>query len=242
MPRPKKKKKVDEGAPTWMTSFADMTNLIMCFFILLYAFSDDSKKQSDAMFSFFQGFGPLTGGMTLQEGKMMEMGNNFNSLPSMESGKALDKAARRAMAIFQPELSTKKVRIKEDERGLVISISADTFFPTSSAELDIDNSRELLQKISGLLRMDEFKDRKFRLEGHTDNLPTDPGSQYPTNWELSAARSITVLKYLTEFGVDEKRFQVAGFADTVPLMSNDTEEGRAYNRRVDIVILSEGHQ
>ena len=172
---------------------------------------------------------------------MMELGNNFLSLPSMEVGKALDKAERKAVAVFQPEISTKKVRVKEDERGLVISISADTFFPTSSAELDIDNSRELLQKVSSLLQMKEFDNRKFRLEGHTDNLPTDPASQYPTNWELSAARSINVLKYLTEFGVNEKKFQVAGYGDTVPLMSNDTEEGRAYNRRVDIVILSEGN-
>lgn len=241
MPRPKKQKKVDEGAPTWMTSFADMTNLVMCFFILLYAFSDTAKKQNDSMLSMFQGFGPMTGGMTLQEGKMMELGNNFMALPSMESGKALDKAARKAVAVFQPEISTKKVRVKEDERGLVISISADAFFPTSSAEIDIENSRELLQKVSGLLNEPDFANRKFRLEGHTDDLPTDPESAYPTNWELSAARSINVLKYLTEFGVNEKQFQVAGFADTVPLMSNDTEEGRAYNRRVDIVILSEGH-
>jgi chemotaxis protein MotB len=190
-----------------MTSFAYMNNLVLCLFVLLYAFSDTSKKQFDSMLSVFQGFGPLTGGKTLQEGKMMEMGNTFLSLPSMETGKALDKAERKAVAVFQPELSTKKVRIKEDERGLVISISADTFFPTASAELDIDNSRELLQKISNLLREPEFSNRKFRLEGHTDNLPTDPSSLYPTNWELSAARSINVLKYLTEFGVNENNFK-----------------------------------
>jgi chemotaxis protein MotB len=83
--------------------------------------------------------------------------------------------------------------------------------------------------------------RKFRIEGHTDAIPTDPQGQWDTNWELSTARATNVLHYLVDFGVSEEQFQVAGFADTVPLASNETEEGRAYNRRVDIVILSEGH-
>ncbi len=74
----------------------------------------------------------------------------------------------------------------------------------------------------------------------TTGPPTRTG-RFPTNWELSTARSTNVLHYLVDFGADEGRFQVSGFADTVPLASNDTEEGRAYNRRVDIVILNEGH-
>jgi chemotaxis protein MotB len=62
-----------------------------------------------------------------------------------------------------------------------------------------------------------------------------------SNWHLSNARSISVLSYLTGVGVDERRFQIAGFADTVLVSSNNTAEGRALNRRVDIVILSDGH-
>jgi chemotaxis protein MotB len=83
--------------------------------------------------------------------------------------------------------------------------------------------------------------RKFRIEGHTDNIPTDPEGEWETNWELSADRAVNVLHYLVDFGVNERQCQVAGFADTVPLASNDTREGRAYNRRVDIVLLAEGH-
>ena len=86
-----------------------------------------------------------------------------------------------------------------------------------------------------------MQNTKFRIEGHTDSFPTDPTSDYPTNWELSTARATNVLHYLVEFGVNEGQFQVAGFADTVPLFTNDTPEGRAANRRVDIVILTEGH-
>ena len=64
---------------------------------------------------------------------------------------------------------------------------------------------------------------------------------YPSNWELSAARAMNVLHYLADFGVDEEKFSIAGYADKRPKFSNDTEEGRAYNRRVDIIILDEGH-
>jgi chemotaxis protein MotB len=82
--------------------------------------------------------------------------------------------------------------------------------------------------------------RKFRIEGHTDSGSTDP-AQWPSNWELSAARAVNVLHFLTDFGADEKRFSVAGYADNKPYYDNSTPEGRAYNRRVDIIILDEGH-
>ena len=65
--------------------------------------------------------------------------------------------------------------------------------------------------------------------------------KYPSNWELSAERAINVLHYLADYGVNENSFSVAGYADTRPKFSNDTAEGRAYNRRVDIIILDEGH-
>ena len=79
----------------------------------------------------------------------------------------------------------------------------------------------------------------MRLEGHTDSVPIH-NSRFRSNWELSAARGIATLELLTSrFGVPPGRMAVAGYADTVPLESNDTEEGRAHNRRVDVVILSD---
>jgi chemotaxis protein MotB len=86
-----------------------------------------------------------------------------------------------------------------------------------------------------------LQDRTFRIEGHTDSTPVDPDGPWESNWELSAARSLSVLRYLTDFGVEEDQFQVMGLADTEPLFENDTPEGRAYNRRVDVIILTEGH-
>ena len=103
------------------------------------------------------------------------------------------------------------------------------------------NARKKAVSLSEFFRDPELKVRRFRIEGHTDNTPVSASSAYPSNWELSAARAMNVLHYLADFGVDENRFSIAGYADTRPMHSNDTPEGRAYNRRVDIIILDEGH-
>lgn len=242
MPVPRKKeRRVEEGSPQWMITYGDMTTLLLTFFILMFTTAEIDGAELRMILAAFQGLGSLRGGNTLQVGKLAELGHTIMSLPSREAGKALDKARRTAISQFQPELKTKKVRIKEDERGLIISLAADSFFEAASAEINIEESRQVLQKVATLMSSPDLKQRKFRIEGHTDNIPTDPGGTWETNWELSADRAVNVLHYLVDFGVEERQCQVAGFADTVPLTSNDTREGRAYNRRVDIVLLTEGH-
>lgn len=240
MARPGKCKKCPpEGAADWMLTYGDMVTLLLTFFVMMYTTAEVDGSQLKLILAAFSGLGVLEGGNTLQAGELAELGNNIMTLPSVDKGRALDKARKRAISQFQPEIKSKKVRVTEDERGLVISLAADSFFRPASAEVDIENTRETLQKVSQLLI--SLEDRKFRVEGHTDAAPTDPTGDWPTNWELSAARAVNTLKYLVEYSVPEDQFQVAGFADTVPLATNDTPEGRAYNRRIDIVILSDGH-
>lgn len=240
MAGPQKKKKCPPaGSPAWMTTYGDMVTLLLTFFVLLYNTATPEDAKMKLILAAFSGLGMYTGGQTLQAGPLAELGNTIMTLPSMNSGRALDQARKNAISQFQPELKTKKVRIKEDERGLIITLAADSFFEPASARVMLEESRETLQKLSMLLK--SMEGRKFRIEGHTDDLVTDSDGPWRTNWELSTARSTNVLHYLVDFGVNEKQFQVAGFADTVPLASNETEEGRAYNRRVDIIILSDGH-
>ncbi|MEE8591690.1 MAG: flagellar motor protein MotB [Spirochaetia bacterium] len=242
MPVPRKReRRVEEGAPQWLLTYGDMTTLLLTFFILMFTTAEIDGAELRMILAAFQGLGSLRGGNTLQVGKLAELGHTIMRLPSREAGKALDKARRTAISQFQPELKTKKVRIKEDERGLIISLAADSFFEPASAEINIEESRQMLQKVATLMSSPDLIRRKFRIEGHTDNISTDPEGAWETNWELSADRAVNVLHYLVDFGVDERQCQVAGFADTVPLVSNDTREGRAYNRRVDIVLLTEGH-
>jgi chemotaxis protein MotB len=240
--RKKKQRRVDEGAPTWMTSYADMTNLIMIFWIALYALSMESVKQNEAIIGVaFQGFGTSTGGATLQQGQMLSLGNNIMSFPSTEKGKSLAKAKKTATSIFQYEVKTRKVQIAEDERGLIISLSSELFFGPTSAKINVEEANGVLRKVAQLLNLPELAKNYFRVEGHTDSVPVDPRGEFESNWELSTARALNVLHYLVNLGVDEQRLQAAGFADTRPIGDNATEEGRAVNRRVDIVILTEGH-
>ncbi len=241
MLKKREKKCPPEGAADWLLTYGDMTTLLLTFFIMMFTTAEIDGYELRMVLAAFQGLGTMTGGNTLQAGKLAELGNTVMMLPSQDKGKLLDKARKAAISLFAPELKTKKVRLKEDERGLVITLTGDNFFHPASAEVDIEESRALLQKVSRLLSSEDMRNKKFRIEGHTDDIATDPNGAYATNWELSTARSVNVLKYLVEFGVNEQQFQVAGFADTAPLAANDTAEGRAYNRRVDIVVLAEGH-
>ncbi len=237
----KKCPRCEQVVAEYMLTYGDMVTLLLCFFVLLYSPPIEEGSRIKLILAAFSGLGIQTGGNTLQAGKLAELGNNVMSLPSMENARALATARKRAISSFQPELKTKKIRIKEDERGLVISLAADSFFEAGTADINIEQARDTLQKAALLLSYDDLSDKIFRIEGHTDSTPTDPDSPWPSNWELSTARSTNVLHYLVDFGVNEDQFQVAGFADTVPLASEDTKEGRAYNRRVDIIILTDGH-
>jgi len=216
-----------------------MITLCLCFFVMLYDPSEADVVQVQQMTAAVSN-DATGGGQSLSAGRLSDLGNNINSLPAMDKGKSLGSAVKRAVSLFAPEIKSNKIAITSDERGLVITLAADSFFRTASAELNIEESRETLLKIGQMLSAEELSKRRFRIEGHTDSGDTDP-ALWPSNWELSSARAVNVLHYLTDFGADEKRFSVAGYADTRPFYSNDTPEGRAYNRRVDIIILDEGH-
>jgi chemotaxis protein MotB len=187
------------------------------------------------------GIGAMPGGMTLSAGRNAELGNTIMSLPSMERGRLMGTSLRRAISIFSPEIRSNKVKITHDERGLVITLAGDAFFNPASARINIDATRDILLRLGTYLSSEELRGRKFRIEGHTDAVDVDPEGPWEDNWQLSSERSRAILRYLAALGVDERRFQIAGFSDTMPVSSNDTEEGRANNRRVDVIILDEGH-
>lgn len=239
---PKKTKKCpSEGAADWLLTYGDMTTLLLTFFVLMFTTATIDGEQLRLILAAFPGLGNLQGGNTFEEGRLPELGNTILSLPSMQRGRALDQARRNAVSIFEPEVRSQRVRITQDERGLVISLAADAFFEVASAELDREGARDIFIRLADLLRSPELQGRRFRIEGHTDSAPTDPAGPWPTNWELSIERSLNVFRLLNDYQVPESRFQVMGLADTVPLVSNETAEGRAYNRRVDVIILTEGH-
>jgi chemotaxis protein MotB len=243
MGKKKKKAAISEVSSEWIVTYSDMVTLMLCFFVALFNPDEVDPAQLAAMISNFSkyGLGANTGGNTLSVGKSADLGNTINSLPAMDRGRTLGTSLRRAVSLFQTEVKSNKVKVTQDERGIVISLASDAFFYPASARVIIEETRDILVRLSSLLNSNEVSLRKVRIEGHTDSSDVDPAGIWQDNWQLSTERSRAVLRYLTDFGVEERRFQVAGFADTVPVSSNDTPEGRAYNRRVDIVIIDEGH-
>ncbi len=241
----KEKKEPEKPSAAWQGTYGDMITLMLCFFVMLY---DPSEVDTTALSQIQMSLAiqetmedpRTTGGQSLSAGRMADLGNTINSLPSIEKGRSLGLAKKKAISLFAPEVNTAKITISSDERGLVITLASDSFFEEGSADLNIDETRDVLLKLSSFFQDPELKNRRFRIEGHTDSNPVS-SEKYPSNWELSSARAINTLHYLSDFGVDEKKFSVAGYADTRPMFSNDTKEGQAYNRRVDIIILDEGH-
>jgi len=238
----KKKREIKKASSEWLVTYSDMVTLMLCFFVALFNPDDADPIRMQQMISAFNniGMGASTGGNTITTGKSADLGNTIMSLPSMDQGKNMGTAVKRAMSLFMPEVRSNKVKITHDERGVVISLASDLFFAPASAEINYEDSRNILLRLGSLLNSQEVAGRRFRIEGHTDGSDTDP-DVWPSNWELSTARSLAVLHYLADIGVDENRFQVAGFAATMPISRDDTAEGRANNRRVDIVILDNAH-
>ena len=242
----KEKKEPEKPSAAWQGTYGDMITLMLCFFVMLY---DPSEVDMTAMNQIQQSISvtnesieaPVTsGGQSLVNGKLADLGNSISALPSMEKGSSLSVAKKKAVSLFAPEVNSAKITISSDERGVVISLASDVFFEQGSASLNIEETRGILLKLSKFFQDSELKNRRFRIEGHTDSNPVS-SDFYPSNWELSSARAANVLHYLADFGVNEQQFSIAGYADTRPMFSNETKEGQAYNRRVDIIILDEGH-
>ena len=239
----KKAKEPEKPSNAWQGTYGDMITLMLCFFVMLYNPSEVDVTQLATITQSLQmqETESTSGGMSLSAGQLSDLGNNINSLPSMEKGKSLGLAKKKAVSLFAPDIKSNRITVTSDERGLVITLLSDNFFEEGSADLNINETRETLLRLSEFFRSVELKDKRYRIEGHTDNTPVALDSKFPSNWELSATRAVNVLHYLADYGVEENKFSVAGYSDTRPKFSNDTAEGRAYNRRVDIIILDEGH-
>ena len=235
-------KKVRRGAPAWLLTYGDMTTLLLTFFILMFTTAEIEGRELQLILSAFKGsLGMFKGGMTLSEGVLAELGQQVESLPAKEKGSQLAKAIEKAVSIFQPEVKSRKVKITEDQRGIVISLIADAFYESGSPELT-QEGLTVIDKLGQFLSSGEFEENDIRVEGHTDNTPVSPDSafyfKYPTNWELSSARAVKIIRILNEeHNIRGNNLEAIGYGEYQPVETNDIEEGRAYNRRIEIVIM-----
>lgn len=209
---PKKKQQQDEGG--WLTTYADMMTLLMTFFVLLFAMStlDPVKLEQ---------FGDST-----KKDKGSQKKSKKVSLSQ------INKEVKKL--VVEQELQS-QVKVSMDARGVTLGIASDLAFSSGTATLS-GPIKSFLVKLVGTMEKATYA---IAVEGHTDNDPIR-SSQFPSNWELSAARASAVIRYLTSQGIAADKFRAIGFGDTVPMVANDTKINKAKNRRVDITFLTIG--
>jgi len=157
--------------------------------------------------------------------KISKMKNDMSELQQ-----AKDELEKR----LQDEINNKQVKVEMQDKGLVITFVSEVLFDSGKAKLRHD-SYPKLDKVADVLNT-TVADLNVGVEGHTDNQPIKR-SGWKSNWELSTARALSVLHYLSDKSVSEPRLAAIGYGEYKPVASNDTKEGRQSNRRVEIVIL-----
>jgi chemotaxis protein MotB len=234
-----------ESDERWLITYADMITLLMVFFIVMFSMANTDLKNFEKVAQSLQvafnvgGRSPAASLIGISSGATSSVGSTsapvlFNSLPPN----------RRDFVRISSELTTYAqslntsgdISINMTTEGIIISLSEKLTFKPGETSLRPEVAG-VLDKVSEMLQP---LDNKIRIEGHTDNTPTNH-PMYPTNWELSAQRAISVVRYLEdEGGITPERLQIAGNAEFKPLAPNDTRANRARNRRVDIIIIYPG--
>jgi chemotaxis protein MotB len=228
MPR-RQKLEDKENLDRWLLTYADLITLLLAFFVVMYSISQvDAKKfgkMSDALSGVLKGgsvvikhgsqIGILPGGGVLKIAVLKSIGESIeNDLMGMGNEK-----------LVSTEVS---------ERGLVIHIMEQALFREGSAEIT-DRAVETLNIVAEHLK---GVPNHLRIEGHTDNRPINT-PRYPSNWELSSARATEVVRYLiNNHGIKPDAISALGYGEFRPLAVNNTEDNRAKNRRVDIVVMT----
>ncbi len=231
--RSNKNDKQAAGSPAWMTTYSDLITQVLIFFVLMFSLSSvDQKKFDMAMLSLQGSLGIIEGGMTLSEGDFIEAGDAGSFLISAEEQREFELLEEKIQKIIDED-NIGGVQVNLDERGLVVRFVEGVLFDSGKAAIRND-AKEILDKLAPLLIESH---RQIRIEGHTDNLPIHT-SEFPSNWELSTARAVNVVKYMIEkHNLSPYIISAAGYSEYRPIAPNDSEKNRALNRRVDIIIL-----
>ncbi len=225
------------GSPPWITSYADMTQLLLTFFVLLFAFSSiDAIKFRQAVISLQGALGVLSGGpQILSPGELPVPKPPGEARPSGTDEITLEGIRAEVLSFLERRELSDEVHLELTERGLVVSFMDRVLFELGRADLAAEPQRVLSDVASILAKIPN----DIRIEGHTCDLPIQT-PKFPSNWELSTARACAVLRYFIESaGLAPERFTAMGYGQFKPKAPNTSEANRALNRRVDIVILKD---
>ena len=222
----------------WLVSYADFITVLFAFFVVMFASSRVDRKKMAVVAAAFDSY--LNGGQDSSRGPKSPTGGHAPSKTPGTTAQALTMAEleppkKQLEEMLKEEIAAGRVELSLGPRGLVMSLKESAFFAPGEDAISLQ-ARPILAKVAAQL---QSIPGQVRLEGHTDNTPIRT-SRFPSNWQLSSARSIAVLRLLTQdLGLPAERFAVAGYGEYHPLESNEAADGRARNRRVDVVILTQ---
>ncbi|MCX7921031.1 MAG: OmpA family protein [Clostridia bacterium] len=241
----KHKVKVEkDNAERWLLTYADLMNLLLIFFIVLYAMSQvDQSKFDQLAASLREAFGAGTATKIItQNGAFGNSTVPFPAIapspviPSTQEEEQLNAAKEQISELIQKQGLGGSVDVTINERGVEISIKEKVLFKSGSADIE-QSAIKTVQEIGKTLFA--IPGKHIRIEGHTDSDPIR-NSRFPDNQELSTARANSVWRILVkDVGIDPKKLSATGYGEFRPKFKNDTAEHKAHNRRVDIVILKD---
>ncbi len=232
-----RRKQESPSAALWYVSYGDLVTNMLCFFVMLFAFSslDSPKKRQEsqsmdqrffAVFSINQAQGAhqwLTKG---DKGILMTPASQRN-----EAVRIVRKVRNKLAKVSMQD----RIQVMDNDQVIKIQIPANVLFESGSANIKKGATDVLMALVPILGEIDNY----IRIDGHTDDLPPNPKSNFPSNWELSSARACTVVRYFVdEMNMDPERFSAQGYADNRPKVPNNSITEREINRRVEINILN----
>jgi len=250
----------------WLVSYADFITLLFAFFVVMYSSAQVDKRKVGqlalAIQIAFQQMGvfpsptadipqniddslpPSVVRLIESDGRITDLGAivpvpaDSVSRANLEGQDNLDALRRELMHTLAGEIARNEIALRTGTDGLIISLREVAFFDSGSAQLRA-RSMPTFTRIAKILNQRAYR---IRIEGHTDDRPIH-NSQFASNWELSTARATELVRLLiTQYGYSPARLAAAGYAQYHPVAPNDVPEGRAQNRRVDIVVLGKVHE
>lgn len=228
----------------WLISYADFITLLFAFFVVLFAstYRDNQaiRKLARAITDGFQSMGAFTAGTTGKTGLLPDAGSDsVHALPPQSDQATVAAEARmvelkkQLEAAMGKELAKHEMALQVTPQGFIISLKELGFFNSGQAKL-LPGADAKIIRIAQVLAKHGLE---IRIEGHSDDQPIH-NAQFSSNWDLSAARAMTVLFLLVDQGgFDPSKLSASGYGQYRPVADNSTPEGRRMNRRVDLVVI-----
>ena len=214
----------------WEVVYSGFVLILLCFFIMLSSFSTmEEAKIMRFVKSFVDAVGILPGGVKFDSGSTVLPG----SADMIDSQDTLAQIFSELEELSESIKKENDITVAYSPKGLVMRLSDRALFDVGVADIS-PQAIPLLKKVGGIIAGTSFE---VRIEGHTDDLPIKT-VHFPSNWELSTARAVKVLRYFIEtVGISSERLSAVGFSEFQPMVPNDSREHRAQNRRVEIIFL-----